>query len=91
VLSGPQAAEKAGNYVLGELADRVTDAAGNSSRVLIDTCTDYSQRKLYSEASDQLCVDDFPAAVVRARVVMTRAADGWLLSDYSVPDEQSCP
>lgn len=89
VLSGPQAADKANNYAAGPLTERVTDAAGNASRVLIDTCTDYTNRKVYKEETDDF-VEDFGFGVIRARAVMTQSANGWVLSDYSLPDEQNC-
>lgn len=89
LLSGLTIGEKDNTYVLGPLAERVTDAAGNASRVLIDTCTDYTGRDVYSEATDEV-VGKLVLTVIRARVVMTRAADGWILSDYSAPNEQNC-
>jgi hypothetical protein len=89
LLSGPQAADKADYYAAGPLAERVTDAAGNESRVLIDTCTDYTDRKVYKEGSDDF-VEDFNFGVIRTRAVMTQAAKGWILRDISLPDEQNC-
>lgn len=59
--------------------------------MLIDTCTDYSDRKVYKADSGELVGPlDLGITVVRARAVMTRSGDRWVLSQYSVPNEQNC-
>jgi hypothetical protein len=46
VLRDLSLSEAMGEYLLGNLVDRVTDVAGDASSVLIDTCTEYSGRSL---------------------------------------------
>lgn len=91
LLAGLVKNAAAGEIFLGPLRERVTDSAGSANRVLIDTCTDYRDRVIHSEATG-MYLRDFNSAipVVRARVVMSPSATGWIVSQYSVPTEQNC-
>lgn len=91
ILSGLVQTVADGQFVLGTLTERVTDSAGTANMVLIDTCTDYTQRDIYSAATGQFLQEvNVGIDVARARVVMRPGASGWLVSQYSIPKEQNC-
>lgn len=91
LLAGLVKNAAADEIFLDPLRERVTDSAGSANRVLIDTCTDYSDRVVHSEATGMDLRNFKPAIpVVRARVVMSPSATGWIVSQYSVPTEQNC-
>ena len=90
LLSGLQKNVTDGVYLLGGLREQVKDSAGSASRVLIDTCTDYTDRIVYKMSTGERLGDLVGTGVIRARVVMTPSVDGWRVSQYSIPEEQNC-
>lgn len=89
ILSNLRINKQAEEYLLGRFSDRVTGAAGDAISVLIDTCTDYTDRLIYSKVTNK-ALGGLPVDVVRGRVTMIRNPTGWVISQYSVPKEQNC-
>jgi hypothetical protein len=90
VLGNMRADDAAGRYVLGPFSERVLDTTKvNAEGVVIDTCTDYEGRVFHAKDTDEV-QGPVHASVVRAQVAMTKPADAWVVSQYSIGQTQDC-
>jgi len=81
--------QRGGYYLTGPYVEKVVDAAGSEGQVFLTSCADLRQRKVYEVATDAPA--ELPPSQVRpVTVTMTRAAQGWVLSNYVSNADLTC-